>query len=337
MDPLELSRAAAALALFPAFVPRAPWLGGDLQTLRNFLIRRYPDLRRYATERLTLPLGDGSGDRLLAALNRPHGEVTPAKPLVILVHGLSGCENSFYLLNTAAELLRLGFSVLRLNQRGAGPSRPVCRYQYHAGRSEDFAEALERLPPALTTAGVVAIGYSLGANVLLKYLGEWGSCAGVKAAVSVSSPLDLASTSRWMMRWRSAIYQGYLLREMRREASAPGAELTAAEREAIREARSIWEFDHRFTASRNGFAGAEPYYERNAAKRYLDSIGVPTLIIHALDDPWIPVEAYLSYDWGRNPNLMPLLAPSGGHVGFQARGHRVAWHDVCIGQFLEQV
>lgn len=339
MDTLELSRAEApARAMFPPFVPRAPWWGGDLQTLRNFLIRRWADLRGYPTVRLTLPLRDGSGDRLLAALTRPRVEATPARPLVILVHGLTGCEESFYLLNTAAELLRQGFPVLRLNLRGAGPSRPVCRLQYHAGRSEDFAEALEQLPPAATAAGVVAIGYSLGANMLLKYLGERGSRTRLKAAVSVSAPIDLAETSRWMMRGRSAIYQGYLLRDMRREALAPGADLTVSERDAIRAARSIWEFDHRFSAPRNGFPGAAEYYEKNAAQRFLDEIKVPTLVIYALDDPWIPATAYRTYDWRRNAYLLPLLEASGGHVGFQGRGdRRVAWHDLCIAAFLAKV
>ena len=335
MDTLELSPA-PAVPLFPPFAARAPWWGGDLQTLRNFLVRRPGNVAAYPAERLTLPLADGSGDRLLGALNLPRVP-NALRPLVVLVHGLSGCEESFYLLNSAAHLLALGFPVLRLNLRGAGPSRPFCRFQYHAGRSEDFAEVLTLLPKALIAAGIVAIGFSLGANMLLKYLGEQGGAAQLRAAVSVSAPLDLADTSRRMMRRRNAIYQAYLLHEMRREAMAPGAELTGGERQAIREARSIWEFDHRFSAPRNGYAGAEEYYERNAARRFLDGIAVPTLVIHALDDPWIPAGAYLGYDWRRNRNLLPLLPPRGGHVGFQGSNRRVTWHDLCIAQFLEQI
>jgi predicted alpha/beta-fold hydrolase len=338
MDSLELSRAPApSLAVFPSFVARAPWWGGDLQTLRNFLIRRYGNVAAYPAERLHLPLVDGSGDRLLAVVNRPVPEAAPGRPLVVLVHGLSGCEDSFYLLNTAAHLLTLGFPVLRLNLRGAGPSRPFCRSQYHAGRSEDFAEALAGLPRALTASGIVAVGFSLGANMLLKYLGERGTAVALRGAVAVSAPLDLAATSREMMRRRNALYQAYLLREMRREALAPGAALTPGERAAIRAARSIWEFDHRFSAPRNGYAGAETYYAENASQRFLDGIATPTLVIHALDDPWIPAAAYLAYDWWRNPNLVPLLARQGGHVGFHGRDGRVAWHDRCIAQFLTAI
>ncbi len=110
--------------------------------------------------------------------------------------------------------------------------------------------------------------------------------------------------------------------------------MSAGERAAILSARSIWEFDDRFTAPRNGFTGVAEYYSRNASLRYLDTIAVPTLIIHALDDPWIPASTYLEYDWRSNANLVPLLSARGGHVGFQGRDRRAPWHDLCISRFL---
>ncbi len=337
MDTVELSRAVSRPAPdFPPFAVRAPWWGGDLQTLRSFLIRRYGRLEPYPAERLSLATDDGSGDVLSAVLNRPLQE-RAARPLAVLVHGLTGCEESSYLLNTAAHLLSLGHPVLRLNLRGAGPSRPSCRFQYHAGRSEDFAAVLAALPKDLAAAGIVAIGYSLGGNMLLKYLGERGRATAVRAAVAVSAPLDLVEASRRLMRRRNLLYQNYLLRHLKREALAPGAELSVRERAAIAEARSIWAFDHDFSAPRNGFAGAEDYYECNGSRRFLDGIGIPTLLIHALDDPWIPPSAYLAYDWRRNPSLVPLLPQQGGHVGFQGSDHRVAWHDRCIERFLAAV
>src|SRR6266851_3377296 len=248
---------------------------------------------------------DGSGDRLVGSLHRPPPASGPARPLVVLIHGLSGCEQSHYMVKTAAHLLALGFIVLRLNLRGAGASRPHCRFQYYAGRSGDFADVLAALPFEL-----------------------------IKGAIAVSAPLDLAGTARRMMWRRNSLYQRYLLRHMRAESLGPGAEVTAAERAAIIGARSIWEFDHRFSAPRNGFAGAEDYYERNAASHFLDGIAVPTLVIHALDDPWIPPEPYLGYAWRRNPSLIPLLPPRGGHVGFQGRDRRIPWHDLCATRFL---
>jgi uncharacterized protein len=334
MDAIEVTgNSAPALADFPVFRGRAPWWGGDLQTLRNFVIRGRALLT--AAERLYLPLRDGSGDRLVGSLHRPP-RAARLRPLAVLIHGLSGYEDSFYIRKTAAHLLALGHAVLRLNLRGAGPSRPFCRFQYHAGRTEDLADALAALPRELAVAGIVAIGFSLGANMLLKYLGERGGEAALIAAATVSAPLDLAETARRMMRRRNALYQRYLLRHMRAESLGEGAEVTERERAAIRKARSIWEFDHRFSAPRNNFKGAEDYYERNAARRFLDGITVPTLIIQALDDPWIPSAPYLAYDWRSHSSLIPLLSARGGHIGFQGGDRRTPWHDHCIGRFLSR-
>jgi predicted alpha/beta-fold hydrolase len=323
-------------ARFPPFRARAPWWGGDLQTMRNVLVGRRQTLGAHPGSRLLLPLGDGSGDRLAAALNRPAAVRAP-RPLAVLVHGLGGTENSHYVLSAASHLLRLGYPVLRLNLRGAGVSRASCRFQYHAGRTGDFAAALAALPPPLTAAGVVAIGYSLGANMLLKFLGERGSAAPLKAAIAVSAPLDLSACAREIRRPRNALYQRYLLRAMRLESLGEGAEITPGERAAITDSRSVWEFDQRFVAPRNGFAGAEDYYARNASRQFLDGIAVPTLVIHALDDPWIPPAPYLGHDWRRNPSVTLLLSPGGGHVGFQGSNRRTPWHDLCIAQFLASV
>jgi predicted alpha/beta-fold hydrolase len=125
-----------------AFRPRFPWLGGDLQTLRNFLRRPYHDLAAWPAERLELPLRDGSGDRLVASLHRA-GE--GARGLIVLLHGLTGCEDSLYIRASAAFWLARGRTVMRLNLRGAGPSRPLCGEHYHAGRSGDLRDALVAL------------------------------------------------------------------------------------------------------------------------------------------------------------------------------------------------
>src|SRR5579863_6225900 len=115
---------------FPPFRARAPWWGGDLQTLRNSLVGRRTWVTVASGECMLLPMRDGSGDRLVASLHR--SEQATAKPLVVMLHGLGGCEDSVYMHRTTAHLLTLGYPVMRLNLRGAGPSRPFCRFQYHA-------------------------------------------------------------------------------------------------------------------------------------------------------------------------------------------------------------
>jgi hypothetical protein len=305
---------------FPEFRPRWPWLGADLQTLRNTLAPPRRDLARHPAQRVELALPDSTGDSLLGLLQRPPG--SGSRPLVLLLHGLGGCEDSVYLQRSAQHFLAAGHAVLRLNLRGAGPSRGRCREQYHAGRSDDLHAALRQLAPEWSPAGVLAIGFSLGGNLLLKGLGEWGAAAPLRAAVAVSAPLDLAASCRRIMAPRNAVYQRYLLRKLQRESLAPLL------------ARTLYEFDDRVVAARNGFAGADDYYARCSAARFLDAIRVPTLLIHALDDPWIPAAMYTQRDWSANPHVLPLLAAGGGHVGFHARDAQAAWHDRCAAQFF---
>ena len=319
----------------PEFKERVPWLGGDLQSIRNFLRRPSVRLGPFTSERLVLSLDGPTGDRVTAVLHLPRAGTEGGRPVVVLIHGLTGCEDSFYIRASAAHLLRTGFPVLRLNLRGAGPARPLCKLQYHAGRSEDVRAILSALPPRVTAAGVVAVGFSLGGNLLLKYLGETGSRAPILAAATVSAPLDLTATAHRIAAPRSALYHWYFLRECQREALAPAAEVTPEERREVLRAQNLWEFDERFTAPRNGFEGAAEYYKQNSSRLFIDEIAVPTLLIHALDDPIVPDEPYRQYDWRRNRHLLPMLQPKGGHVGFHDR-RGGTWHDRAIQTFFEQ-
>jgi predicted alpha/beta-fold hydrolase len=221
-----------------------------------------------------------------------------------------------------------------MDLRGAGASRPLCRLQYHAGRTSDLRDALLRLPAGSIAAGLLLVGYSLGGNLVLKFLAEHGSEFLVHAAAAVSAPIDLAAASRRFLARRNRIYHASLLRAMKRESTQPGAELSPRERAAIFEARSVLEFDEHFVAPRNGYGGAAEYYEENSSLRFLDRIRVPTLVVQSLDDPWIPGESFTRFPWRTNKCLVPLLSPGGGHVGFHGRGNPVPWHDLSISTFF---
>jgi predicted alpha/beta-fold hydrolase len=316
---------------FPDFRPRAPWFGPDLQTLRNLFRGPTLSLDVDGGERLELPLP--GGDRLSARLLHPEAGRDGA-PLVVLVHGLGGSEDSDYLAVSSSHLLAGGWPVLQLNLRGSGPSRASCREQYHAGRSEDFHAALGALPETLIRDGIVAVGFSLGGNMLLKHAAEYG---GLRGVVTVSAPIDLEAASRRFLDPRNRVYHAYLLRGMKREALGEGAEVSTEERRVIPRIRTIWEFDEKIVAPRNGFTGALDYYAKSHARQFLGAIEVPALLIHARNDPWIPASAYLSYAWRANPRLTPLLPAGGGHVGFHGADSRVPWHDRCIERFLTTV
>jgi uncharacterized protein len=322
------------LPVLPPFRPRFPWWGGDLQTIANRLRGVSSSLAPHTSERLSFPLPDGTGDTLLASLDRP---LTPrsGSPLTILIHGLTGSEDSLYIFSLARLLLDRGGRVLRLNLRGAGPSRSVCSQHYYAGRSQDFRALLSLLPAELTCDGLLAVGYSLGGAMLLKYLGEEGAASPLAAAATVSAPIDLAVTCRHMMRLRNWVYHHYILGLMKVEATGTGAVISAAERAAIIGARTVWDYDDVFIAPRYGFASAEDYYERCRPTRFLAGIGIPTLILDALDDPWIPGSLYRGYDWASNRSLTPVLPDHGGHVGFHGTDSRQPWSDRAVLRFFE--
>ncbi|TDQ80977.1 hypothetical protein A8950_2847 [Dongia mobilis] len=308
----------------PPFRPLPLWRGGDLQTLRNWLKPPKETLDDWPGTELILDCRDGSGDRLSAKLHQP--EEGGHRPLILLVHGLSGSEDSFYVRVSAAHLLRAGYPVLRLNLRGAGPGRRLARANYHAGRSADIAACLAGLDEGLKRHGVVAVGYSLGGNVLLKYLGEAGAHAEVMAGISVSAPIDLKAAQARLGTHRNRLYHAHLLANLRDETGP-----------AARRIRSIREYDARIVAPANGFASADDYYARSSANRFLMGIRRPTLVIHAGDDPWIPAMCYAEVKWGANPDLMLKLPVSGGHVGFHGQGLDRPWYDLAILRFLDRL
>lgn len=324
---------------FPPFVARPPWWGGDLQTMRNLLMRERADLSAFGAERIEFPDRNGGGDILLGALNKPAEASGDGRrqSLMLLIHGLTGDEDSRYMRATAQYLLSLGHPVLRLNLRGAGPSRPRCRGRYHAGRSDDIRSVLGRLDGRLAADGIVLVGFSLGGNIMLKYLAEQGSRAPVLGAVSISAPIDLKSTQVRMLARRNRRYHDYMLAQMKADVAEPGIPSDDGERDGMAAIRTIWQFDQEIVAPSAGFAGADDYYAKCSAKPMLGAIRAPTLLIHARNDPWIPAAMYEDIADLGNRKLTLLLPNGGGHVGFHGLGSRVAWHDRCIARFAARL
>jgi predicted alpha/beta-fold hydrolase len=320
----------------PPFRPRFPWWGPDLQTIAVLLNPKNADLAPHTSERLCFPMADRTGDILLGMLDRP-AEPVEGRPLAILLHGLTGDERSPYLLKSARHLLDRGYPVLRLNVRGAGPSRPYCKEHYHVGRTADFRRVLSLLPDESTRHGVIAVGYSLGGAMLLKYLGEEGSFSSLRAAATICAPIDLIGTCRHMMTPRNWLYHRYMLRGIKAEAMGQGVRMSDAERAVVRAARTVWEFDDRFISPRYGFNGAGDYYQLCAPIEFMPEVRVPTMVLASGDDPWIPVEHYRGFKWSDNPWLLPVITPTGGHVGFHGDTSGQAWTDIALEKFLDRI
>ena len=172
---------------------------------------------------------------------------------------------------------------------------------------------------------------------MLHLLANHGEGLPLRGAATVSASIDPAQAARRMMAPTNALYQCWLLNHMKRETVAPGARLDDEERKAILRARSIYEFDDGFTAPRNGFASADDYYRATTGWRVVSAIRVPTLLIHARNDPWIPTEPYEFLERESPSNVEILLTEGGGHVGFHGRGHDETWHDRNVGAFLERL
>lgn len=240
-------------------------------------------------------------------------------PLAVVLHGLEGSARSGYVGRTLAELASHGVRGVALNFRTCGgePNR-LARF-YHSGETEDLAFVLGLLAERFPGVPLGAVGFSLGGNVLLKHLGERGAEAGVRAAVAVSVPYDLAAGAGAMERGMGRLYTWSFLRSLRRKFEAKRPLVgDACDARRVRAARTFREFDDAATAPLHGFRDAAEYYARSSSAGFLERVRVPTLLLHSRDDPFLPPEALPLAAVRANPCLTECFTGRGGHVGFVA-------------------
>jgi len=311
---------------------RAPWWGADLQTLRQRLTRRTVTLLG-VSRRLDIAVRDRPGDRMSGVLHSP---ATPTgRPLIVVLHGVSGSENSAYMVETACFFVELGHPVLRMNLSGAGPSAETSSLTYHAGATAEVGAILSGLPNDMTGDGVVLAGFSMGGSILLNGLAATPDFPGVLGAVTVSAPLDLTSSSHRLYRARNRVYEMSLLRDLIRQEKLWRQARAAADQPSLAGLRRLREFDDRITAPRHGFRDAADYYARSSGFRRLERIRAPLLLIHALDDPWICSAAYVDLLRSGNQRAEVALTRRGGHVGFHFRGYDAPWYNYRIKEFID--
>jgi predicted alpha/beta-fold hydrolase len=284
---------------------------------------------------MRFPANDGSDDVLQGALNSP---LHPRnKPLIVLIHGLTGSEDSTHIVEAAAFFLSRGHAVLRLNQRGAGPSRNTCKGHYHAGRCEDLAGVLSQLPNDMIAAGICLLAVSLGANMMLKFLEDYPRFPIVRAAVAVCPPVDLRAAQQRIMAPRNWVYHRYLLNHMK--FGVQQAEINMVNGgKFLQGLPSIYAFDDQIVAPANGFANALDYYQKCSTADAMEAIDTPTLIIHSADDPWVPIDPLLKRIANGSPSpLLSVICPSqGGHVGCHGQGTTVPWYNLCAEVFFNR-
>lgn len=279
--------------------------------------RPRPELRR---ESLELPDGDITAvDWLVDA------EALPGSaPLLVILHGLEGSAQSSYARMLMSSALQRGWRSCVLHFRDCGDYRNRLPRRYHAGETNDLRYFLNKLQ-AQREAGqhpapLLAVGYSLGGNVLLKYLGESAGETPVSAAVAVCVPLDLHQCAEALNIGFSKNYQRYMLKRMKNAVVRKFDRHTAAfDWQRAMDATTFAEFDDAVTAPLHGFDGKNDYYDRCSAVNYLGNILKPTLIINAIDDPFMTPEVIPGAE--RLSDEVTLeVADAGGHVGFISGG-----------------
>jgi hypothetical protein len=289
------------------------WLSNrQLQTI-------YPSMpwswrKRLSMRRDTLELPDGDATAVDWPCDADSLEKTT--PLLVILHGLEGSAESVYARMLMHEALRNGWRSCVLHFRDCGDYRNRLPRRYHAGETNDIRHFLQSLCEQGHDGPLFAVGYSLGGNVLLKYLGESGTDTPLTAAAAVSAPLDLHQCSDALNIGFSRIYQHNLLSRMKSAVTRKFDRHTAAfDWKRAMAAKTFAEFDDAVTAPLHGFANRDDYYNRCSSGQFLSDIRTPTLIINALDDPFmtpavIPGEDKLS------EHVTLELADNGGHVGF---------------------
>lgn len=309
------------------FTP-AWWLpGAHLQTLvPNLLPRRR---LRYRRERLELPDGD--------FLDLDWGPDRPG-PVILLLHGLEGSSRSPYASGLMTALATTGYQGVVMHFRGCSGEPNRVPRAYSAGETADIAFVAARLRDRVPGRTLGVMGVSLGGNALLRWLGEAGEDAPVDTAMAISVPFDLARAALRMERGFSRLYQWYLLGRLKRSVARKCASISMpVDCESLRHLNNFRSFDDAVTAPLHGYRGVDDYYGRASCRPWLRGIRVPTLILHAENDPFMTPDAIPGAQ-ELSDTVRLEVASGGGHVGFMdSLGRRwpeqrcVAWLADTVG------
>ncbi len=273
-----------------------------------------------SSEDVFVPLPGGMG-LLARAWWQAHGA---ARDTLLLVHGVAGSSESRYLLRAAVLGYQAGLHVVRLNLRGVGEGATLAPTFYHAGLTEDLHETIALLSGRSEVARIHLVGFSLGGATVLKAATEWADAPPDRVATvsAVSPPLDLATASRWNERPAALPYRWYIVRKLREMVLAQHARFPDAIRidvGAAKAARTVWAFDDAIVAPHHGFSGAADYYACVSPGSRLSSIRVPTLIVHADDDPLVSPASVIPWLRGASAAVHFVRTAHGGHVTFAPR------------------
>ncbi len=321
-----LARVAATFAAKP-FRPQFPFRGGHAQTLAAYAWpRRYRFQRSPADE---VRLFQIKPDVKVMSYCRWQPE-RQKHPTILIWHGMEGSTDSIYMIATADKAFRAGFNVVRINYRNCGGTEHLTSTLYHGGLSDDLRVVVKELVEHDQLKRIYLLGFSLGGNLVLKLAGEYGEepPPEVAAVCAISPSVDLQASTELILKKQNRIYHQKFVRSLKKRIRLKQKlypDLYDLSR--LPGIRTIREFDEEFTSLANGFANADDYYYRSSSVRVAKNIRLPTLIIHAHDDPFIPFESLRQSAFSENPYILLLATERGGHVAFisDARGENRFW------------
>ncbi len=314
------------------FRPIAGFANAHLQTLLPFILKKTGS-KQYRHQ--TLELDDGDFLDLCWS-----SEPKQSQPIVVLFHGLEGSVESHYAKTIMPALQQQGWVALLMHFRGCSHRPNRLARSYHSGETQDARYLLAWLKQKYPASPLAAVGISLGGNMLLKLQAEYGDSSPLKVAISVCAPVSLDLCATRLDQGLSRIYQRHLIGRLNKKLynkveRFDFESLIGLRRNQIKNIKTFWQFDDKVTAPLHGFKDARDYYERCSARQYLKSIKKQTLMIQALDDPFMPSDSM--------PNETELseavdleLSQHGGHIGFVAGSlHRpVFWLQQRIPEYI---
>ncbi|MGH9962123.1 MAG: YheT family hydrolase, partial [Pyrinomonadaceae bacterium] len=242
---------------------------------------------------------------------------TVGHPTIVLWHGIEGSSSSVYMLAMAEKAFRAGFNVLRLNLRNCGGTERLTPTLYHGGLTEDLRAVVGELIERDRLAQIFLVGFSLGGNMVLKLAGEYGNSPPkeIVGVCAVSPSVDLNASADCIEMRSNRLYHWDFLRRLKKRILNKHKMLPEVyDVSGLERIRRLRDFDNRFTAIVHGFENSADYYYRASALRVIAQITIPTVIIHARDDPFIPFAPLLDSAVTENLNILLHATERGGHV-----------------------
>ncbi|HEY0174700.1 MAG TPA: alpha/beta fold hydrolase [Pyrinomonadaceae bacterium] len=338
----RLAEVARAFARKP-FTPHTLFSGPHAQTIVSSL--HYPRRKSFRPDRAlyesrVVEVEPGTSVLLRCRWRPERGDA----PTLMLLHGLEGSADSLYVLGSARKAFDAGFNVVAMNMRNCGGTEHLAATLYHSGMTGDIDRVLnEELAGREGLREIFLAGFSMSGNMVLRLAGNYGADfpAALAGAAAVSPSIDLDSCASALESRANALYRWNFVRNLRgrvrrKSRLRPGSFDTRR----LRRVRTVREFDETVTAPHGGYRDAADYYARTSSRAVIPDIRVPTLVIHALDDPIIPAGPFLDRRIAENPEVLLVLTRDGGHVGFlsgRAGGEDRHWAENRVVEFCRML